>query len=97
MAKALAGAKKGKKKWSKGSTRDEIKNAVMFDKATLDKLNNEVPKYKVITPQVVSDRLKIAVSVAAAGLRHLASKKVIKVVCTSSKWRVYSRVLSQTE
>merc|ERR1739841_357183 len=80
-----------KKKWSKGKSREKLENAVLFDKATVDKLNAEVPKYKLITPSIISDRLKIAVSLASAGLKPLAQKKVIKLVSASSKLRVYTR------
>ena len=48
-----------KKKWSKGKTRDKLNNLVLFDKATYDKLLKEVPTYKLITPSIVSERLKV--------------------------------------
>jgi small subunit ribosomal protein S25e len=91
MAGARANAKK--KKWSSGKNREKLANAVLFDKATFDKLEKEVPKYKVITPSVVSDRLKVSVALALQGLKHLANKKLIKLVSTSSKFRVYTRNL----
>ncbi len=53
------GGKAKKKKWSKGKVRDKLKNLGLFDKATYDKLYKEVPTYKLITPSVVSERLKI--------------------------------------
>ena len=84
-------AKKAPKKWSKGKTREALQNAVMFDKATLEKLNTDVPKWKLITPTVVSDRLKISVSLAAKGLRILAEKKAIKLASASSKFKIYVR------
>lgn len=46
----------------------------MFDKATYDKLCKEVPNYKLITPAVVSERLKIRGSLARAALQELLSK-----------------------
>ena len=46
----------------------------MFDKATYDKFIKEVPGYKLITPSVVSERLKIRGSLARAGLRELVAK-----------------------
>ncbi len=89
MAGSRANAKK--KKWSKGKTREKLNNAVLFDKATVAKLEGEVPKYKVITPSVVSDRLKISVALAGRGLKYLARKKLIKLVSSSSKFHVYTR------
>jgi hypothetical protein len=32
---------------------------VLFDQATYDKLLSEAPKYKLITPSVLSDRLRV--------------------------------------
>ena len=32
-------------KWSKGKQKEKVNNAVLFDKATYDKLITEVPKY----------------------------------------------------
>lgn len=58
-------------KWSKGKVRDKLNNLVLFDKATLDKFRKEVPSYKLITPSVVSERLKIRGSLAKKGLRDL--------------------------
>jgi small subunit ribosomal protein S25e len=46
----------------------------LFDKATYDKFIKEVPGYKLITPSVVSERLKIRGSLARAGLRELVAK-----------------------
>ena len=34
-------------------------NLVLFDKGTYDKLYKEVPTYKLITPSIVSERLKV--------------------------------------
>lgn len=82
---------KAKKKWSKGKSREQLDNAVMWDKATVDKLNSEVPKYKVITNSVVSDRLKISAALAHEGLKYLLRKKAIKLVSTSSQFRIYTR------
>ena len=61
-------------KWSKGKVRDKLNNLVLFDKATYDKLYKEVPNYKLITPAVVSERLKIRGSLARAALLELLSK-----------------------
>lgn len=61
-------------KWSKGKVRDKLNNLVLFDKATYDKLCKEVPNYKLITPAVVSERLKIRGSLARAALQELLSK-----------------------
>jgi small subunit ribosomal protein S25e len=46
-------------KWSKGKQKEKVNNAVLFDQATYDKLLSEVPKYKQITPSVLSERLRV--------------------------------------
>ncbi|KAB0365936.1 hypothetical protein FD754_010092, partial [Muntiacus muntjak] len=56
---------KAKKKWSKG-------------KQHMTKLCKEVPSYKLITPAVVSERLKIRGSLARAALQEL----LIQVIYT---------------
>jgi ribosomal protein S25 len=61
-------------KWSKGKVRDKLNNQVLFDKATYDKLLKEVPAYKLITPSVVSERLKVRGSLARKALDELLQK-----------------------
>uniref|UniRef100_A0A453LLV1 40S ribosomal protein S25 n=1 Tax=Aegilops tauschii subsp. strangulata TaxID=200361 RepID=A0A453LLV1_AEGTS len=56
------GGKQKKKKWSKGKQKEKVNNAVLFDQATYDKLLIEVPKYKQITPSVLSERLRLGCS-----------------------------------
>lgn len=46
-------------KWSKGKQKEKVNNMVLFDKATYDKLLSEAPKYKLITPSILSDRLRV--------------------------------------
>lgn len=58
-------------KWSKGKVRDKLNNLILFDKATYDKFIKEVPTYKLITPSVVSERMKIRGSLAKQALRAL--------------------------
>jgi small subunit ribosomal protein S25e len=88
---------KAKKKWSKGKTRESLNNAVMWEKGMIEKLKTEVPKYKVITPTVVSDRLKVTVSLAAEGLKYLAKQGTIRLVSNSGKYVVYSRNITKEE
>lgn len=68
-------------KWSKGKVRDKLNNLVLFDKSTYDKLYKEVPNYKLITPSVVSERLKVRGSLATKGLRELHSKGRVTIFC----------------
>ena len=83
------GGKAKKKKWSKGKTRDKLNNLVLFDKATYDKLLKEVPTYKLITPSIVSERLKVRGSLARKALIELEkqgrnlSESITQVVVVS--------------
>ncbi|XP_023669446.1 small ribosomal subunit protein eS25 [Paramormyrops kingsleyae] len=86
-----SGGKAKKKKWSKGKVRDKLNNLVLFDKATYDKLCKEVPNYKLITPAVVSERLKIRGSLARAALQELLGKGLIKLVSKHRAQIIYTR------
>ncbi|XP_036610348.1 40S ribosomal protein S25-like [Trichosurus vulpecula] len=77
------------KKWSKRKIRDKLNNLFLFDKATYDKLCKEVPTYKLITPAVVSERLKIRGSLARVALQELLSKGLIKLVSKQSTSDIY--------
>eukprot|EP00756_Hemistasia_phaeocysticola_P011310 Hpha_TRINITY_DN15108_c0_g3::TRINITY_DN15108_c0_g3_i4::g.127703::m.127703/K02975/RP-S25e, RPS25; small subunit ribosomal protein S25e len=89
--KSSKGGKAKKKKWSKGKTREKLDNAVMWEKNVIAKLESEVPKSKVITIAVISERLKVNGSMARAGLRHLEEKGLIKPVSVSRGIKVYTR------
>merc|ERR1739848_144603 len=85
------GGKAKKKKWSKGKTRDKLNNLVLFDKATYDKLYKEVPTYKLITPSIVSERLKVRGSLARKALIELHAKGLIKQIVNHSAQMIYTR------
>eukprot|EP00933_Yihiella_yeosuensis_P061176 TRINITY_DN639_c0_g1_i4.p2 TRINITY_DN639_c0_g1~~TRINITY_DN639_c0_g1_i4.p2 ORF type:complete len:113 (-),score=37.21 TRINITY_DN639_c0_g1_i4:64-402(-) len=92
MKAAMAGGKGRKKKWSKGKVKEKLANLVMFDKATYDKMLKEIPKAKLITPSVVSERLKVNGSVARQAIRHLEEKGLIASVCEKSAAQmIYTR------
>merc|ERR1712060_751864 len=87
------GGKAKKKKWSKGKSRDKLNNLVLFDKVTYDKLYKEVPTYKLITPSIVSERLKVRGSLARRALIELAEKGLIKQVVQHSSQVIYTRMI----
>merc|ERR1711974_484615 len=91
MGKPSGGSKQKKKKWSKGKVRDKLNNLVLFDKPTLEKLMKEVPSYKLITPSVVSERLKIRGSLARFALKELESQGLVKRVVTHHAQIIYTR------
>lgn len=69
----------------------------MFDAATLEKLEKEVPSYKLITPSVVSDRLKIRGSLARRGLTMLLNKGLIRAVSVHNSQAIYTRTTATDE
>ncbi|KAK8509005.1 hypothetical protein V6N12_016849 [Hibiscus sabdariffa] len=68
------GGKQKKKKWSKGKQKEKVNNMVLFDQATYDKLLSEAPKFKLITPSILSDRLRINGSLARKAIRELMAR-----------------------
>ncbi|KAJ3174263.1 40S ribosomal protein S25 [Geranomyces variabilis] len=85
------GGKAKKKKWSKGKVKDKANNAVVFDKTTYDKLFKEAPTYKLITPSVLVDRLRINGSLARVAIRELESKGLIRLVSSHKSQLIYTR------
>merc|ERR1712059_37297 len=96
-AKPAGSGGKEKKKWSKGKTRDKLNNAILFDAATYDKLYKEVPTYKLITPSVVSERLKVRVSLARTALKELEEKGLILPVIHHNAQIIYTRSTAAAE
>jgi len=91
---ASSGAKKQKKKWSKGKVKDKANHAVVLDKATSDKLYKDVQSYRLITVATLVDRLKINGSLARKALAELEQKGQIKMVVGHSKMKIYTRTVT---
>merc|ERR1712227_903997 len=91
---AQGGGKKSKKKWSKGKVRDKLQNMCLFDKPTYDEVLKEVPNYKVITPSIVSDRMKIRGSLARRAIKELHGMGKIKLLVQHSSQMVYTRAIA---
>ncbi|WFD20787.1 40S ribosomal protein S25 [Malassezia caprae] len=91
----LASASKAgkKKKWSKGRVKDKAQNAVYLDKPLYEKVIKEVPTFKMITPSVLIDRLKINGSVARLAIRHFEREGQIKPLIHHHGQLVYSIAL----
>ncbi|KAJ3274915.1 40S ribosomal protein S25 [Boothiomyces sp. JEL0866] len=81
----------GKKKWSKGRVKDKANNAVVFDKPTYDRLFKEVPTYKLVTPSILVDRLRLNGSVARAAIKELEKQGIIKAVTLHGAQKIYTR------
>ncbi|KAG6537345.1 hypothetical protein ZIOFF_002434 [Zingiber officinale] len=85
------GGKQKKKKWSKGKQKEKVNNAVLFDQANYDKMLSEVPKYKQITPSVLSERLRINGSLARRAIKDLMARGAIRMVSAHSSQQIYTR------
>ncbi len=89
---AMAGGKGRKKKWSKGKVKEQLNNAVLFDKASWEKLIKEIPKAKLITPAIIVERIKVNGALARQAIRILeAQGQIERVGDASSKMLVYTR------
>ncbi|KAF9393951.1 hypothetical protein BGX21_010539 [Mortierella sp. AD011] len=92
-----SGGKAKKKKWSKGKVKDKANNAVILDKATYDKLMKEVPTYKLVSPSVLVDRLRVNGSLARTAIRELVKLGLIVPVSTHGAQWIYTRATGVEE
>mmetsp|Transcript_5778 Transcript_5778/g.11217 ORF Transcript_5778/g.11217 Transcript_5778/m.11217 type:complete len:118 (+) Transcript_5778:44-397(+) len=100
--KAQKAAKEGsgkakKKKWSKGKQKEKLNAAVFFDKNLYEKLKKDVPNYKLITPSVISERMKCNASMARRALKDLELKGMIKPIMKHSAQVIYTRALAGSD
>ncbi|KAJ9684963.1 hypothetical protein PVL29_017117 [Vitis rotundifolia] len=85
------GGKQKKKKWSKGKQKEKVNNMVLFDQGTYDKLLLEVPKYKLITPSILSDRLRVNGSLARRAIKDLMARGSIRMISSHASQQIYTR------
>lgn len=93
-AAALAGGKKGKKKWNKGRVKDKAVHAVIWDQEKNDRLLKDIQNVKFISISFLVETLKIGGSLARRVLRELEKDGLIKPVLKSSKQLVYTNTQS---
>ena len=85
-------------KWSKGKVKEKLANLVLFDKTTYEKMLTDVPKQKLITPSIVSEKLKVNGSLARKAVKELLSKGLIRPIMapsTSIKHQIYTRATNK--
>merc|ERR1712138_363303 len=80
-----------KKKWSKGKVREKLNNSVCFDQGTYDRMMKEAANFKLVTPSVLSERLKINGSLARRAIQELLNAGSIKCVDKHSNQLIYTR------
>ena len=90
-AAGSGGGKAKKKKWSKGKVKEKLANLVLFDKTTYEKMLSDVPKQKLITPSIISEKLKVNGSLARKAVKELVSKNLIRPVLTHKHQSIYTR------
>merc|ERR1712196_314650 len=90
LAKTKAGASAKKKKWSKGKVREKL-NAVTFDQPTYDKMMKEAAMFKLVTPSVISERLKVNGSLARRAITELLNAGSIRCIDKHSAQKIYTR------
>merc|ERR1712032_1796766 len=76
VPKVLKGGKEGKgkkKKWSKTKSKEKVNNTVFWNKLIRDVVTKET----YITPAIVSEKLKLNVSLAREGIRQLLADNQI--------------------
>merc|ERR1712138_372526 len=91
LAKSKGGASAKKKKCSKGKVREKLNNSVCFDQGTYDRMMKEAANFKLVTPSVLSERLKINGSLARRAIQELLNAGSIKCVDKHSNQLIYTR------
>ncbi|CAN6557257.1 unnamed protein product [Malus baccata var. baccata] len=74
-----------------GKQKKKVNNMVLFDQGTYDKLLSEVPKYKLITPSILSDRLRINGSLARRAIKDLMARGSIRLIAAHASQQIYTR------
>ncbi|RUS23168.1 S25 ribosomal protein-domain-containing protein [Endogone sp. FLAS-F59071] len=82
-----------RQKWSAKKVKDKANNLVILDKPTYDRLFKEVPSYKLVTPSILVDRLRLNGSLARLAIRELEAKGLIRKITSHSSQMIYSTYL----
>ena len=91
---AKKSTKSKKKKWSKGKTKEKVNNVAFWTKQLWDKLNRDIiSKEAYITPSVISEKLKVNVSIARQAIRQLLEEEKLAHYNdeSHSRWGLFIR------
>nr|XP_027202205.1 40S ribosomal protein S25-3-like [Dermatophagoides pteronyssinus] len=91
-AAAAAGSRNKKKKWAKARRQEKIKKTVYFEPASYSSFKSEVPKMRVITPYILSEKFKLNLSIVRSALKELEQDGAIKRVSGTVGSLIYTRV-----
>ena len=72
-------------------------NAVFADEETYERIMSEVPKYRLITPSIISERMRVNGSVARASIAIMLDEGLINEVSTHSSQSIYTRAIIPEE
>ena len=91
LAKKNSGGK-AKKKWSKTKTKEKVNNSVFWMKSSWDKCQKDlIAKEAYITPSIISEKLKVNVSLAREAIKELQATG--RLVCYNgeahSRWGLF--------
>ncbi|KAL8160378.1 hypothetical protein V2J09_001915 [Rumex salicifolius] len=89
-------SRRRRQKWSKGKQKEKVNNMVVLDQATYDKILVEAAKYKLTTPSVLSDRMRVNGSVARRMIKELMARGLIRMVSHHSSQQIYTRATNTT-
>ena len=79
-------------KWSKGKVKEKLSNLVLFDKVSYEKMLTDIPKRRLITPSIISEKLKVNGSLARKAVKELVSKELIRPIMTHKHQAIYTRI-----
>merc|ERR1711874_478671 len=85
--------KSRRRRW-KEVQKEVVERKIPGQEPTYDKVLKEVPNYKVITPSIVSDRMKIRGSLARRAIKELHGMGKIKLLVQHSSQMVYTRAIA---
>ena len=64
---------------------------MLFDKGTYEKLLSDIPKARLVTPSIISEKLKVNGSLARKAVRELESKGLIRPILKHSAQQIFTR------
>ncbi len=62
-----------------------------------EKLKKDVPNYKLITPSIISERMRCNVSMARRAIKDLELKGMIRCISKHASQTLYTRALAGAE
>merc|ERR1711976_466570 len=91
-AKTIAASnasKEKKKKWSKGRSKEKAIKLCLFERDLYKKFISDVPKYKMISVSVLTERLGINGSLARAAIKELIRNDLITTIFSHGKLSIF--------